>query len=170
MEDQIILVDKKDNQVGTEGKLAAHQKALLHRAFSIYIFNDKGEVLIQRRNKNKYHSGGLWSNTCCSHPRDEEDIELAIYRRLKEEMDFDCEMRKIFDILYRCEFDNGLTENEFLHVFVGKYSGEVTANPEEAEAWKWMNATDLLVDVKTNPEKYSYWLIKCIEKVLENAP
>ena len=168
MSEQIILVDKEDNQIGTIGKLEAHKENKLHRAFSLYIFNSKGELLIQQRNKNKYHSGGLWSNTCCSHPRVEENIEESIHRRLEEEMGFDCKMEKIFNTLYQCDFDNGISENEFLHVFIGKYDGEVNANPEEADDYKWIDPKELLEDIEKNPDAYSYWFKKCIHRVLEH--
>src|ERR1700747_452208 len=115
MNDHIILVDEHDNPVGTEEKLAAHQKGLLHRAFSVFVFNSKGEMLLQKRNKNKYHSGGLWTNTCCFHQSPCEDTLAAAHRRLQEEMGFDCEMHEVGALTYKVNFDNGLTEHEFDH-------------------------------------------------------
>jgi len=166
-EDNLILVDMEDNQVGTGKKLDVHRKGLLHRAFSIFIFNSKGEMLIQQRAFGKYHSGGLWSNSCCSHPRNNENIENAVHRRLKEEMGFDSELAEAFTFHYKVEFDNGFTENEFLHVFIGQYDGKVTANKDEADDFKWVSVNDLFRDVRKNPENYTYWFKKCFERVID---
>ena len=127
----MILVNERDEQTGTIEKMEAHRKALLHRAFSIFIFNTKGEMLLQQRAMGKYHSPGLWTNTCCSHPRPGEDVEAAAGRRLKEEMGIDTPLHKIFDFIYRTEFDNGLTEFEFDHVYTGVYNGQL--NPDRQE-------------------------------------
>ena len=128
---QVILVDQQDNPTGSCEKLEAHQKGLLHRAFSVFIFNKKGEMLLQQRAVNKYHSGGLWTNACCSHPAEGEDTIAAAHRRLLEEMGFDTPVEKVFDFVYKADFDNGLTEYEFDHVFVGEYSGAINFNKEE---------------------------------------
>tara|TARA_Y100000310_G_C20687539_1_gene820045 strand:+ start:2776 stop:3288 length:513 start_codon:yes stop_codon:yes gene_type:complete len=167
MSETIILVDKQDNQIGTIEKLPAHEQAVLHRAFSLYIFNKKGELLIQKRNRDKYHSGTLWSNTCCSHPRHKEGMQNAIHRRLEEEFGIDTEMNEIFSTIYKCKFDNGLSEHEYLHVFIGYYDGEVNPSPTETEDYKWIKPKELLEGIKNNPEKYSYWLKDCIDRVLK---
>jgi len=167
MHNDVILVDENDTPIGTEEKLAAHQKGLLHRAFSIFGFNSKGELLIQKRAKSKYHSGGLWTNTCCSHPSPDEETEAAAHRRLKEEMGFDCSMQEVGHLLYKTHFDNGLTEHEFDHILIGSYDGPVErVNPNEAEAWKWVSPQDLLSDMDKNPEAYTYWFKLSIKDVL----
>ena len=117
------MVDTNDMSTGTMEKMEAHEKAILHRAFSVFIFNAKGELLLQQRATDKYHSGGLWTNSCCSHPRPGEDTLRAAYRRLREEMGFETELQKVFDFVYKASFENGLTEYEFDHVFVGEYDG-----------------------------------------------
>ncbi len=126
--EEVILVDENDNELGKEEKLKAHKEGKLHRCFSILIFNSKEELLIQKRAKNKYHSGGLWANTCCSHPKPGEDTEIAAHRRLKEEFGFDCELKQLFNFTYKKTFDNGLTENEFDHVFIGITNSEPIPN------------------------------------------
>jgi len=167
MEEKVVLVDENDREIGIEEKLKAHKEGKLHRAFSIFIFNSKREMLLQKRAKNKYHSGGLWSNACCSHPRPNEKLEEAAHRRLKEEMGFDCRLRKAFHFIYKVEFDNGLKEFEFDHVFVGRYDGKVNPNPEEAEDYKWMDLKTLKKDVEANGEKYTYWFKVALPKVIE---
>jgi len=167
MKSEVVLVDEKDIPVGTEEKLAAHQKGLLHRAFSVFVFNSKGELLLQKRAKSKYHSGGLWTNTCCSHPSPEEEIESAAHRRLKEEMGFDCPVRKVGSLVYKTNFDNGLTENEFDHIFIGEYDGPVdNVDPNEAEEWKWEYPAEILSDFEKNPENYTYWFKLSLNDVL----
>lgn len=167
MEDQIILVDEQDREIGTAGKLDAHRAGQRHRAFSIFVFNPAGQLLLQKRASKKYHSGGLWSNTCCSHPRPGASLEEEAHRRLKEEMGFECDLQRIFSFEYRVQFENDLWENEIDHVFVGGYDGNPSPDPEEAEDWKWMDLEALVNDVKTNPESYSYWLRISIDQVLE---
>jgi len=167
MESQVILVDENDTPVGVEEKLTAHQKGLLHRAFSVFVFNSKGELLIQKRAKEKYHSGGLWTNTCCSHPSPGEETLAGAHRRLQEEMGFDCPIREAGSLLYRTEFDNGLTEHEFDHILIGEYDGPIdNVNPDEAEDWKWVASKELLDDMKEKPEAYTYWFKLSIEEVL----
>lgn len=163
----ITLVDENDKVVGKEEKLEAHKKGLLHRAFSIFIFNKKGELLLQKREKSKYHCGSLWTNTCCSHPRYGEELENAIHRRIVEEMGFDCEMKKVFNVTYKAFFDNGLTEHEFDHVFIGFFEGKVSPNPEEVEEYKWETLENIVLDVKENPSKYTPWFRIIIEEHLE---
>ena len=155
---EVILVDKNDEEIGIEEKVKAHQEGKLHRAFSIFIFNSKGQLLLQRREKTKYHCGGLWSNTCCSHPRPGETLKDATHRRLKEEMGFDCEIKKSFHFVYQVEFNNGLIENEYDHVFIGKFDGDPNPNPDEVDAWKWVSIDGLKEDIDKNPEQYTPWL------------
>lgn len=152
------MVDKDDKEIGMGDKLEVHQKGLTHRAFSIFIFNSDGELMLQKRNKAKYHSGGLWTNTCCSHPRAGEDLSVAIHRRLKEEMGFDTELTEKFTFHYRAEFDNGLIEDEIDHVYFGYYDGDPELNPDEAEDWKWISLDDLRTDIDKSPSKYTAWM------------
>jgi len=163
--EQVILVDKKDREIGIEEKLKAHQNGgKLHRCFSILVFNSKGELLLQQRASTKYHCGGLWTNTCCSHPSPGESTEKAAHRRLTEEMGFDTELKEIFSFIYKADFDNGLTENEFDHVFTGTYEGKVTPNPEEVGDYKWVGIRELKRDVKKNPSKYTKWFKIILER------
>ncbi len=163
---QIILVDKNDKIIGYGEKLRVHQQGKLHRAFSIYVFSQKGKLLIQKRALNKYHSPGIWANTCCSHPAKDEKLEDAAHRRLKEEMGFDTELKEAFSLIYRVDFQNGLTENEFLHVFYGKYNGKIKPNKDEVAEWKWANPEELLNDFMRNPEIYAFWFKKVLPKLL----
>ena len=142
-EEKVILVDKNDNQVGLMPKLEAHEKGLLHRAFSIFIFNSKYELLLQKRASSKYHSGGLWTNTCCSHPREGEDTLDAANRRLDEEMGIKTSLRKVYDFIYKAELDNQLTEHEFDHVFYGVFDNDPILNKDEAEDFKWVDMETL---------------------------
>lgn len=166
MEEQIILVDKNDNPIGTGEKLKVHQQGKLHRCFSISIFNSKGEMLLQQRAQGKYHCGGLWTNACCSHPRPGEKTVDAAHRRLQEEMGFDCELKEIFTFTYQAKFDNGLTEHEFDHVFLGKFDGRPSPNPEEVQNIKWIKIENLKNDLKENPEKYTSWFKASIDKII----
>lgn len=156
MPDMIILVDKNDNEIGTGEKMEVHLQGKLHRAFSIFIFSSDGKMLLQLRAKKKYHSGGLWTNACCSHPRASETVEIAAHRRLKEEIGFDCELKKIGEFIYNLKV-GALTEHEYDHVFVGKYDGEVKPNMEEADDFKFMRIDELKQDLKNNPQKYTEW-------------
>ena len=155
--EKVILVDENDNQVGLMPKLEAHQKGLLHRAFSIFIFNSKYELLLQKRASSKYHSGGLWTNTCCSHPREGEEILDAAKRRLIEEMGIDTSLRKVHDFIYKAELDNDLTEHEFDHVFYGIYNEDPIINKDEADDFKWIDMDSLNEDIKTNGNNYTIW-------------
>lgn len=156
-EDNVILVDKNDNQVGLMPKLEAHQKGVLHRAFSVFIFNNKYELLLQKRASSKYHSGGLWTNTCCSHPRENEDILDAANRRLIEEMGIETSLRKVYEFTYKAELDNDLIEHEFDHVFYGVYNEDPSINKDEAEGFKWIDMDSLNEDIKTNGDIYTVW-------------
>ena len=155
--ENVILVDEKDNQVGLMPKLEAHQKGLLHRAFSVFIFNSDYKLLLQKRASSKYHSGGLWTNTCCSHPRDGEDIIDAANRRLNEEMGIKTSLRKVFDFIYTAELDNNLIENEFDHVFYGVYDIDPIINKDEAEDFKWVDMETLKNDIENNKDQYTVW-------------
>ncbi|MFB0560795.1 MAG: isopentenyl-diphosphate Delta-isomerase [Candidatus Lokiarchaeia archaeon] len=163
----VILVDENDKEIGTEEKMKTHKEGKLHRAFSIFIFNSKGEMLLQKRAKSKYHSGGLWSNACCSHPRPEENLEQSTHRRLKEEMGFDCDLQKAFHFVYKTSLDNNLTEYEFDHVFIGEYDEEVKINQNEAEDFKWVSIDTLKEDVEKNPENYTVWFKIALSEVLK---
>jgi len=157
MPEEVILVNEQDEQTGTIEKMEAHRKALLHRAFSVFIFNEKGEMLLQQRALGKYHSPGLWTNTCCSHPRPGEKVEVAASRRLKEEMGIDTSLEKIFDFIYRAEFENGLTEFEFDHVYTGIYSGVLIPDKQEVKDYCFRSMEDISQDLERWPNKYSAW-------------
>lgn len=161
----VILVDKEDNKIGLMEKMEAHEKALLHRAFSVFIFNKQGEFLLQRRALSKYHSGGLWTNTCCSHPRDGETHLEAGKRRLQEEMGFVCDLEKQFDFIYKSELDNELTEHELDHVLFGKYDGPIEFNKEEVMDYKYVDLDSLIQDMNNQPEKYTEWFKICFAEV-----
>lgn len=157
IEEQVILVNEKDEPIGLMNKLEAHEKAVLHRAFSVFILNDKNEVLLQQRASHKYHSPLLWTNTCCSHQRQEETNIEAGTRRLKEEMGFTAELKELFHFIYKAPFDNGLTEHELDHVMIGYYNGMPLINTEEVEDWKWMSVEDIRQDMLKQPEIYTVW-------------
>ena len=157
MKEQVILVDEQDNPIGLMEKIEAHEKALLHRAFSVFVFNSKGELMLQQRAAEKYHSPLLWTNTCCSHQRDGETSLEAGKRRLQKEMGFVCELEEVFWFIYKAPFDNGLTEHELDHVMVGKFEGEPEINKEEVEAYKWMPLEDVKNDIEKQPEIYTEW-------------
>jgi len=164
----LVLVDEKDNEIGTDEKLKAHKEGKLHRAFSIFIFNSKGEMLLQKRAGKKYHSGGLWTNACCSHPEPNKIIGDEAERRLKEEMGIGCKIKEILSFIYKADLGD-LMEYEFDHVFVGKSDDNPKLDPEEAEDWKWISPEDLQKDVKENPEKYTHWFKIIFNKVLNSV-
>ena len=157
IEEQVILVNEKDEQIGLMPKLEAHQKALLHRAFSVFILNKKGELMLQQRAAHKYHSPLLWTNTCCSHQRDSESNLEAGKRRLFEEMGFVCELKEVFSFIYRAPFDNGLTEHELDHVMVGEYEESPVINREEVNDFKWMTLEAVKSDIEIQPAIYTEW-------------
>jgi isopentenyl-diphosphate delta-isomerase len=150
-------------------KMEAHEKGLLHRAFSVFVINSNNELLLQQRAFSKYHSGGLWTNTCCSHPRNGESNLEAAHRRLQEEMGFDCTLTKLLDFVYRAELDKGLTEHEFDHVFIGKWQGEPKINPLEVAAFKWMDVYKLEKDILDDPSNYTEWFKIIYQKFLEHV-
>lgn len=167
MIEEIILVDENDNPVGTCEKLQAHIDCKLHRAFSIFIFDSEQKMLLQKRHNEKYHSGGLWSNTCCSHQRAGTIFENSVHERLKLEMGFDCDLKEIFTFTYKVELGSGLWEHELDHVFIGEYNNkEITPNVHEVEDYIWIGKQELLRDIKINPQKYTYWFTHILEKVL----
>ena len=157
MEEKVILVSEVDEQLGLMAKMEAHEKGILHRAFSVFIFNKKGELLLQQRALDKYHSPGLWTNTCCSHQRDGESNIEAGKRRLQEEMGFNCDLKELFWFVYKASFDNGLTEHELDHVMIGHYEDDPIVNLDEAAAFKWMTLEDVKKDMELQPELYTEW-------------
>ncbi|KAA1242338.1 isopentenyl-diphosphate Delta-isomerase [Aquimarina sp. RZ0] len=156
-EEKVILVNQNDEQIGLMSKLEAHKKALLHRAFSVFILNHKNELMLQQRAHHKYHSPGLWTNTCCSHQRDGETNIQAGARRLMEEMGFVTSLKDTISFIYKAPFDNGLTEHEFDHVLVGHYEKDPVINLEEVSDWKWMPIEEIKKDIAIHPEKYTAW-------------
>ena len=157
MSERVILVDANDNPIGTAEKLEAHRSGRLHRAFSAFVFNDKGELLLQRRAQGKYHSGGLWSNTCCSHPAPGEETGAAARRRLEEEMGFSCPLEAVTAIVYRADVGSGLVEYEYDHLLVGRWNGRPTPDPAEAEEWRWAPMDELREEVARYPRRFTYW-------------
>lgn len=156
-EELVVLVDEQDNEVGLMPKMEAHEKAVLHRAFSVFVLNEKMELMLQQRAGSKYHSPLLWTNTCCSHQRQGEDSIAAGKRRLQEEMGFVTEIEELFTFIYKAPFDNGLTEHELDHVLLGHYEEAPVINPEEVESWKWMSLEAIQADIAENPETYTAW-------------
>lgn len=170
MADHVILVDHHNNEIGTEEKIKAHQDGKLHRAFSIFVFNARGEMLIHQRALSKYHTGGLWTNTCCSHPRPGEDTLEAAHRRLQEEMGFDCELEEAFTFIYKVRFEeDNLFEHEFDHVFIGHSDAIPNPNPEEVAAFTWVPIYQLRADMAEHPENYTYWFKIALDRVIAHA-
>ncbi|QUY50391.1 isopentenyl-diphosphate Delta-isomerase [Serratia plymuthica] len=163
MEEMLILVDKKDNSIGSEGKLSVHQQGLLHRAFSIFIFDSKGQLLLQQRARSKYHSAGLWTNSCCGHPRWGEATQAAAQRRLQEEMGFSTRLRKVSSFTYHAEVPGDLIEHEFDHIFVGLFDGQLQVNPEEVDGWAWIGIRQIADKVATNPDSFTVWFKEIIK-------
>jgi len=161
----VILVDEHDREIGVEEKLKAHREGKLHRAFSVFLFNPKQELLMQQRAARKYHSGGLWANTCCGHPRPEESLAEAAARRLHEEMGITCDLERAFHFTYRANVNSGLTEHEIDHVFVGHYDGLVQPNPTEVMAHRWNSFPDLQEEIKRNPHYFVAWLPPAVEQM-----
>lgn len=161
----VILVDETDLEIGRMEKMEVHQKALLHRAFSVFIFNDKGEMLIQKRALNKYHSAGLWTNACCSHPQPGDETLASAAKRLQEEMGFTTNLEKAFDFIYKAPFDNGLTEYEFDHVFVGSYQGQIIPNPDEVADFCYMSLEAIKNSMESHSDKYTVWFQIAFPKI-----
>ena len=165
--EQVILVNEQDEPIGLMEKIEAHEKALLHRAFSVFIFNEAGELMLQQRAAHKYHSPMLWTNTCCSHQRDGETNIEAGKRRLQEEMGFSTELKEVCSFIYKAPFDNGLTEHEYDHVLTGTYNEDPVLNPEEANAFKWMKLEEVKKDMEVNKDQYTAWFLIIFEKFYE---
>lgn len=157
--DEVVLVDEKDREIGVEEKMAAHRRSALHRAISVFVFNARGETMMQQRADAKYHSAGLWSNTACSHPFKGESALDAGHRRLREEMGFDCALEEAFTFTYEAGVGNGLTEHEFDHVLFGVYDGKPELNRDEAKSWKWVSMRALQEAARRNPDSYTPWLL-----------
>ncbi|MBW3544265.1 MAG: isopentenyl-diphosphate Delta-isomerase [Bacteroidetes bacterium] len=158
MKQKVILVDDFDCAIGSADKMKAHEEGLLHRAFSAFIVNNRDELLLQKRAGSKYHSPGLWTNTCCSHPAPGEALQLAAEKRLVEEMGISCSLTWLFKFMYKASFENKLTEHEIDHVFLGRYEANPIPNPDEVADWRWVNMEALRVDLKKHPHQYTYWL------------
>ncbi|GGH73759.1 MAG: isopentenyl-diphosphate Delta-isomerase [Bacteroidetes bacterium] len=169
MAEHVILVDEHDKELGLMEKLEAHRKGLLHRAFSVFILNAKGEMMIHRRALEKYHSGGLWTNACCSHPRQGESILEAGNRRLMEEMGFTTPLTKVLEFTYKAELDSGLTEHEYDHVMIGHFEGEPNPNPDEVCDWKWIEVPALRADIEAHPGNYTEWFKIIFDRFLQEA-
>ena len=167
-EEKVILVNEKDEPIGLMPKMEAHQKALLHRAFSVFIFNHKNELLLQQRAWSKYHSPGLWTNTCCSHQRDGESNIEAGKRRLMEEIGFETELTEVLSFIYMAPFDNGLTEHEFDHIMMGYYSEGPKINKEEVADWKWLSLEEIKKDIENFPNKYTAWFKIIFERFYDH--
>lgn len=168
MEEQVILVNERDEKIGLMPKLEAHQKGILHRAFSVFIINDNKELMLQQRAMNKYHSPGLWTNTCCSHQRDGETSVEAGKRRLEEEMGFNTLLKETGSIIYKAPFDNGLTEHELDHILIGNFNGIPEINQAEVSSWKWMTLEQIQKDIQINPDDYTAWFKIIIDKFHQN--
>jgi isopentenyl-diphosphate delta-isomerase len=163
--DEVVLVDVLDRPIGRAGKEEAHRFGLLHRAFSVIVYDGAGRMLLQQRALSKYHSGGLWSNTCCSHPRPGEDTEAAAHRRLVEEMGFDCALERVHGFVYRVEVDNGLVEHEYDHVFIGRCDASPRHDPDEVHAWRWIEPRELGRETAVQPQRFSYWFKRCLQEM-----
>jgi len=161
----VLLVNKNDQPLGTMEKITAHEKGELHRAFSVFVFNSRGELLLQKRASEKYHSGGLWTNTVCSHPKAGEEVAASAKRRMMEEMGFECEITKVFTFVYKANVGDGLTEHEYDHVFFGYSDTAPMPNHDEVEDWKYVDMDWLNQDVKENPDDYTVWFKIALKEV-----
>ncbi|ECL4818663.1 isopentenyl-diphosphate Delta-isomerase [Salmonella enterica] len=166
--DDVILIDRDDNATGTMDKILAHKKGMLHRAVSVYIINDNGEVLLQQRAAKKYHSGSLWSNTCCTHPLPGEDIMSAAGRRLMEEMGMKCNLLKLFPLYYNVDVGNGFREHEITHVFYGVSNDIPVLNPEEAASFSYVSPDNIVYEINRSPEKFTEWFKSCFPKIINH--
>lgn len=167
MHDMVILVNEQDDVIGYMKKMEAHKMGLLHRAFSILIFDSEKKLLMHQRAKSKYHSGGLWTNSCCSHQHQDEDTLAAGHRRLLEEMGFDCDLEERFSFLYKAEMESGLTEHEYDHVLVGRYEGSVDINPHEVEDYEWVSWEELSERLRNEPQAYTAWFHFIYKRISE---
>ncbi len=167
-EELVVLVNENDEKIGLMPKQEAHEKGLLHRAFSVFVFNSKNQLMLQQRAWHKYHSPGLWTNTCCSHQRDGETSVDAGKRRLMEEMGFSTDLRETTTFIYKAPFDNGLTEHELDHILIGNYEGSPNLNPDEVAAWKWMSLEDVKAEIQNNPQEYTVWFRIIFDKFYQH--
>ncbi len=167
MMEQVVLVNELDQEIGLMEKMEAHEKALLHRAFSVFVFNGQGELLLQQRALTKYHSGGLWTNTCCSHPRPNESVLDAANRRLVEEMGFATPLEKVLDFIYLAEFSNGLTEHEFDHVYIGHYNGPIVPNPNEVNAFEYRTMESIQASLDAKEGLFTAWFEIVFPKMMD---
>lgn len=165
--EMVILVDENNKEIGTAEKIYAHRHALLHRAFSILIFNNKSEMMLQKRASTKYHSGGLWTNACCGHTRPNEPILNAIHRRLGEEMGFNCNLNEQFHFIYKVPLNNELSEHEYLTVFTGEFNGSFVVNSVEADGWRWISMENLKKELREKPEQFTFWFKLIMERFLK---
>ena len=161
----LILVDRTDNEIGSMEKLAAHEQGVLHRAFSLFVFNSKNELLLQRRAEDKYHSSGLWTNTCCSHPRPGERTNVAVKRRLQEEMGMQCDVTSAFSFIYKAEFENGLIEHELDHVYFGWSDEAPVPNRDEVVAHRYVKLEDIQDEIDAHSELFTVWFKECFAQV-----
>ena len=166
MIEQVILVDQSDCQIGVMEKIEAHRQGILHRAFSIFIINNESELLLQQRAINKYHSGGLWTNTCCSHPKPGDSTDQAAKLRLQEEMGIACDLNPVFQFNYKAKLDNGLTEHEIDHVYLGKFNGVPVVNEHEVSDWKYASIPAIQKDLENNPRVYTSWFKIAFPKLI----
>ncbi len=167
-EEQVVLVDGDDHAVGTMGKIQAHREGQLHRALSVFVFNNEGELLLQKRADSKYHSPGLWTNTSCSHPRPGENIADAASRRLAEEMGMSCALTFVFSFTYRSELDQGMIEHEIDHVFVGRTDDVPEPDSSEVSDWAYADLEEIRNQIETTPDRFTSWFPLCFERVIEN--
>ncbi len=169
IEEEVILVDKEDNEIGLMEKMQAHREAKLHRAFSVFLLNDKNEVLLQQRALDKYHCGGMWTNACCSHPREGETLQAAVDRRLQEEMGITCKTDWVYSFIYKADVGEGLFEHEFDHVFFGSFSGVAKPDESEVSDWKYVSLDELKSDVTAHPANYTPWFKIILAEVLDKG-
>lgn len=170
VEERVTVVDVNDNEMGAGRKTGVHRQGRLHRAFSVFVVNPRDMLLLQKRAETKYHSGGLWTNTCCGHPRPGEPTMDAAQRRLREEMGIDCQLREIFSFTYRIQITDSLFEHEYDHVFLGEFAGDPAPNPAEVCDWQWIDAGELRASMEDNPRIYTYWLRLCLQAAITHLP
>ncbi len=168
-QERVILVDEADRHAGTEEKIAAHRNAALHRAFSVFVFNQRGELMLQQRAAAKYHSRRLWSNTCCGHPRPGEGVETAAHRRLREEMGFDCPLTAAIRFAYQAELEDGMFENEIDHVLLGTFNEDPCPNPDEVAAWRWTDMKTLVAEMADAPQRFTAWFGTAIDELARSG-